>query len=70
MLQRIELRLTEEGTEAAAATAAVEERAATPGYVHLVVDRPFVFALRDNATGLILIAGYVGEPAPLVAAAR
>jgi serine protease inhibitor len=70
VLQRIELRLTEEGTEAAAATAAVEERAATPGYVHLVVDRPFVFALRDNATGLILIAGYVGEPTPLVAAAR
>lgn len=70
VLQRVELRVTEEGTEAAAATAAMEERSATPGYVHLVVDRPFVFALRDNITGLILIAGYVGEPAPLVAAAR
>jgi serine protease inhibitor len=28
----------------------------------MVVDKPFVFALRDGTTGLILVAGYVGHP--------
>jgi serine protease inhibitor len=28
----------------------------------MVVDKPFVFALRDRKTGLILFMGYVGAP--------
>ena len=70
VFQRVELRVTEEGTEAAAATAAIAERGGTEDFVHLVMDRPFVFALRDSATGLILAAGYVGDPAPLATAKR
>jgi serpin B len=31
-------------------------------YVKMVVDKPFVFALRDRETGLILMSGYVGRP--------
>jgi serine protease inhibitor len=26
------------------------------------VDKPFIYALRDKVTGLILVAGYVGQP--------
>ena len=29
---------------------------------HVVVDKPFIYALRDSVTGLILVAGYVGHP--------
>jgi serine protease inhibitor len=28
----------------------------------MTVDKPFIFALRDRSTGLILVAGYVGHP--------
>ena len=28
----------------------------------MVVDKPFLFALRDQTSGLILLAGYVGDP--------
>jgi serpin B len=62
IVQRVELRLDEEGTEAAAATAVVVERGVSPDYVRMLVDKPFVFALRDVSTGLILVAGYVGQP--------
>jgi serine protease inhibitor len=70
VLQRIELRLNEEGTEAAATTAVTVERGATTDYVRMIVDKPFVFALRDTMTGLMLVAGYVGQPADLATAAR
>ena len=68
VLQRIELRLNEEGTEAAAATTVTVERGGSADYVRMIVDRPFVFALRDTATGLILVAGYVGQPPALATA--
>jgi serine protease inhibitor len=70
VLQRIELRLNEEGTEAAATTAVTVERGSTADYVRMIVDKPFVFALRDTATGLILIAGYVGQPTAVATVAR
>jgi serpin B len=63
VVQKLELRLNEEGTEAAAATAVVATRSLAPDdHVKMIVDKPFVFALRDVKTGLILMTGYVGSP--------
>jgi len=54
----------EEGTEAAAATAVIMRATAImdPG-VELVVDRPFVYLIRDQETGTILFMGRVVNPA-------
>ena len=63
ILQKIELRVNEEGTEGAAASAVMTTRGiGMPDHVRMVVDKPFVFALRDEKTGLILFMGYVGVP--------
>jgi serine protease inhibitor len=63
VVQKLELRLNEEGTEAAAATAVVTTRSlGTKDHVQMIVDKPFMFALRDQKTGLILFMGYVGTP--------
>ena len=35
------------------------------GDVKMTVDKPFVFALRDQKSGLILFMGYVGVPGKL-----
>ena len=54
--------MDEEGTEAAATTAVTMTRTAMPARtVKVVVDKPFVFALRDRQSGLILLSGYVGR---------
>jgi serine protease inhibitor len=56
----------EQGTEAAAATAVVIRAAAAmrpPPAVTMVVDRPFLFAIVDSATGLPLFLGQVSHPA-------
>jgi serpin B len=60
--QRLELSVDEEGTEAAAATAVVATRSAEPEFVKFTADKPFVFALRDQRSGLILLSGYIGNP--------
>ena len=54
----------EEGTEAAAATAMlVSPVSAAPGEpVEVTVDRPFIFLIRDDATGTILFMGRVLDP--------
>jgi serpin B len=55
----------EEGTEAAAATAVVMDLAMAPmpiDVVQLTIDRPFIFALRDQETGAILFLGRVTDP--------
>ncbi|MDF1597463.1 MAG: serpin family protein [Acidimicrobiia bacterium] len=53
----------EAGTEAAAATAVVMSLTAAPMEpVPFVVDRPFLFVLRDATTGLILFMGRVVDP--------
>ena len=70
--QRTYLRVDEEGSEAAAATAVVIERSVAQRLdpVEMKVDKPFMFALRDAETGLILMSGYVGRPAPVKTAAQ
>jgi serpin B len=54
----------EAGTEAAAATAVVMEllAAAPEQPVEVIVDRPFIFVIRDIETGAILFVGRVVDP--------
>lgn len=52
----------ENGTEAAAATAVIIGETAAPERLELVVDRPFLFLLRDTATGAPLFLGQVTDP--------
>jgi len=56
------LRVDETGTEAAAATAVETMRSMPAEYVKMIVDKPFLFALRDQKTGLILLMGHVEKP--------
>ena len=53
--------VNEEGTEAAAATAVGIGIVSLPPSV--VVDRPFVFAIRERLSGTILFLGRVMNPA-------
>jgi serpin B len=53
----------EEGTEAAASTAVVFKAVGKAvGGKSLIVDKPFLFAIRDTATGTILFLGRVTDP--------
>ena len=58
------VRVDEEGTEAAAATAVTMR--ATSAMVEpplaLTIDRPFVFLIRDDATGALLFIGRIVNP--------
>ncbi len=57
------LAVTEEGTEAAAATAVEVRAGAAPGEpFQMVVDRPFFCAIRDNETGMLLFLGAIVGP--------
>ena len=61
------VRVDEEGTEAAAATAAAMVRAASapaPPEAEFAADHPFLFFLRDVESGLVLFAGRLVDPAP------
>src|SRR5205085_1889423 len=65
--QRTVFKLDEQGAQAAAATSVLLDSlrsADRPIPVQLVLDKPFLFALRDRTTGFILLAGYVGRPNP------
>jgi serpin B len=66
ILQRAYLDVNEESTEAAAVTSVIiKTLAIRPNTLEpekVVVDHPFLFALRDNETGLILISGYISKP--------
>jgi len=54
----------EKGTEAAAATAVIMELTGAPMFENvLIIDRPFLFVIRDTASGQILFMGRVVNPA-------
>jgi len=53
--------VNEEGTEAAAATAVVMKRLAIMDETIFRADRPFLFVIRDGATGSILFMGRVAD---------
>jgi len=58
------IKVDEEGTEAAAATAVVMDLTSAPSeMVDLQIDRPFLFSLYDRETGEILFMGRVLNPA-------
>lgn len=65
IVQKTYLKVDEEGTEAAAVTGVMTVASARPRNETetLVLDRPFIFALRDRETGLVLMSGYIGKPA-------
>jgi serpin B len=59
------VKVDEKGTEAAAASAVVmstKGAGAPPQAVEFTADHPFLFVMRDNATGLVLFVGRVADP--------
>lgn len=54
--------VNEAGTEAAAATAVIVGDESAPQPAALTLDRPFLFAIRDNLTGSLLFVGRVADP--------
>ncbi len=58
------LEVDEEGTEAAAATAIVmvSGPSPTPNPIIIRIDRPFLFAIRENHSGTILFIGKIVDP--------
>jgi serpin B len=63
VIHRATISVGEAGTEAAAATAVVMPPSAIPeDLVTVVVDRPFLFLIRDVQTGTVLFVGRVVDP--------
>ena len=60
--QRVDFSADENGAEAAAATAVTASRSIETRFTNFVADRPFLFALNDRVTGLILMSGYIANP--------
>ncbi|KAJ7990604.1 hypothetical protein DPEC_G00302120 [Dallia pectoralis] len=59
-IQKAKLEISEDGTKASAATAAILlTRSSTPS---VTIDRPFVFLIRHNPTGTILFVGQINKP--------
>ena len=54
--------VNEEGTEAAAATAAVVSLMSGAPPATLTVDRPFFYLIRDDANGEVIFLGRLLEP--------
>jgi serpin B len=64
VVQKVVLHVNEEGTEGAAVTGVMTTRGLglPQDHVKMIVDKPFIFALRDEKSGLVLFMGYVGAP--------
>jgi serpin B len=66
VIHRAVIDVTEEGTEAAAATAITMMTSSMPRNIEpFVVDRPFLFYIADDATGAILFQGRISDPRSL-----
>ena len=53
--------VTEEGTEAAAVTTIGFETTSMPANPYFVVNKPFVFIIREKSSGVILFMGKIGN---------
>jgi len=64
VVQKTFLEINEEGTEAAAATAVTMRTGSAPfsDVVEVVLDRPFLLAIRDDRTGITLFMGAILDP--------
>ena len=62
VLHKAFISVNEAGTEAAAATAVVVGDTGVPESATVVVDRPFLFVIRDMPTGALLFVGRVVDP--------
>lgn len=63
VIQNVSIRVDEKGTEAAAATAIVLMRAMLPPESKpFVVNRPFAFVIREQATDSVLFMGAIAQP--------
>lgn len=62
--QKAFIDVNEKGTEATAATIAVVQQKMAPGEepLQINIDRPFIFQIRDTATGAVLFLGSVMQP--------
>lgn len=54
--------VNEEGTEAAAVTIVELEKGSVDPSPEMILDRPFLFAIREKASGAILFLGKIDEP--------
>ena len=64
ILQRTLITVDEAGTEAAATTAiAMAGAVRREKILAVAIDKPFLFALLDERHGLVLMQGYIGNPA-------
>jgi serpin B len=63
VLHEAVIKVSEGGTEAAGATAVIIGRESSAPVARPVdIDRPFLFVLRDRATGVVLFLGHVVDP--------
>jgi len=62
ILHKAFVEVDEKGTEAAAATAVVSKARSASRYPRFNADHPFLFLIRDNATGSILFMGRMVNP--------
>ena len=62
VLHKAFVAVDEEGTEAAAATAVMVGVTSLPPSATMVIDRSFIFLIRDRATGTVLFLGRVVDP--------
>ena len=63
--QRIILEVDEEGTELAVVVeipAFLRRIGGGPRPITIRIDKPFLFAIRDTETGLLLVMGYIARP--------
>ena len=63
VLHKAFVAVDEAGTEAAAATAVLMAAGSAPSEpISLTLDRPFIYLIRENATGTVLFAGRLVDP--------